>query len=165
MQPWESRSIKKVSVSWSCVREILESPKRLLFVDVFGALVTFIVTAFLFATERIPTGLPVNILCLMACAVGGFFLTGLIGLLFVTDPRNLLRWMATLNLTYCLATSVLCVVFSSALTKWGLAYFPAEIVVVAILAFWELRVSGRPITDQRDGKRCLSDVKVGKTMA
>jgi len=117
------------------------NPRRLLLIDSLGALITFLVTAFLLVPERIPTGLPVTILYAMAFVAGVFCLIGLIALAIASAPRIHLRSMAVLNAAYCLITAAVCVSHSSTLTIWGFIYFSLECIVVSWLVLKEWRAS------------------------
>ena len=131
------------------LREFVEEPKRLLLIDIFGALATSLATAFLLAAEIIPTGLPVNFLYVMAIVAGGFFATGLGAFWFLSDHRHALRWLAVLNVMYCLAILVCCAVYSKNLTMLGLWYFSFESVIVVTLAFLEFQASRSSIKRQK----------------
>ncbi|AQG79762.1 hypothetical protein [Spirosoma montaniterrae] len=52
-----------------------------------------------------------------------------------------LRLIAIANLLYCGLTAGLMIYFYQRLTVWGLAYFVAEIIVVAGLALVELKTA------------------------
>ena len=73
----------------------------------------------------------------MALFAAVFCLIGLACLLFASDVRKPLRLLAVLNMSYGIGTIVLCVLYFNELTKWGLAYFPIEVVVIIALASLE----------------------------
>lgn len=120
---------------------VLYAPRHLLLVDAIGALMTFCVTAFLLAPGWIPTGLPANALITLAFAAAVLFAFSWLGHLFANSPGAHLRGIAVLNAMYCMATIGLCIAHFSKLTIWGCLYFPAEVMLVLVLAWWEWSVS------------------------
>ncbi len=60
------------------------------------------------------------------------------------DHRGNLRTIARLNLAYCVASAALLVVHGERLTLWGKLYLCGEIMIVGLLAKYELRVAQGP---------------------
>ena len=135
----KSKILKKCFLSW---KSLLQDPQSLLLVDALGALVTFLMTAFVLAPRWIPTGIPQSALVILAIAAGMLFLTSGTGRALSTEPRFFLFIVAVLNTAYYMATFGLCIVYYSSLTVWGWIYFPVEILVVLWLAAIELRAAG-----------------------
>jgi predicted neutral ceramidase superfamily lipid hydrolase len=122
----------------------VNDPRRLLLLDAMGALVTFVMTEFLLASGLVPTGLPAATLHVLAYVAAGLFCVALAAHRFAPDPRRALGVMAIANLVYCSVTVMACVLHSTSLTLWGLIYFPAELVLVALLVFREWELSAQP---------------------
>lgn len=110
-------------------------------VDIAGALVTSAITGALFATDVLPTGMPVSVLLALSAAAAGLGAFGSFRLATAGDPASTLRALAGLNTAYCAAAGASWWLHFDRLTTWGRLYFPAEIVVVLALALVELRAS------------------------
>lgn len=117
------------------------SSRRLLFLDAIGALVTCLITGGLFASNWVPTGLPSELLGVLAAIAGVLFLTSLTSFLFAAKPSNILRYIALANAAYCVATLAICALKIKTLTRWGITYFSLEAALLLLLASWEWRVS------------------------
>ncbi|MEZ6095119.1 MAG: hypothetical protein R3C03_12965 [Pirellulaceae bacterium] len=72
------------------LRQMLRSPRHLLVLDFFGALVTSGITASLLATEIVPTGLPVTLLIVMAMIAAGYAVYDLVNLVRRSNIRRAL---------------------------------------------------------------------------
>jgi hypothetical protein len=123
----------------------LSNPRRLLFIDAVGAMVTASITALVLAAERVPTGLPPNLLYVLAGVAALFAAISMSGVLFSPRPQHFLRLIAIANLSYCGATVIICAIHFGSLTIWGGIYFPIEVVIVVALATWEWKVAANTI--------------------
>jgi hypothetical protein len=128
-------------MSIQTVQTVLASSRHLLFLDAIGALVTCLITGWLFASDWVPTGLPSEILWVLAAIAGVLFLTSLTSFLFAAKPSNILRYTAIANAAYGVATLAICAMKMKMLTRWGITYFPLEAALLMLLASWEWRVS------------------------
>ncbi|MBX3241011.1 MAG: hypothetical protein KIT80_16005 [Chitinophagaceae bacterium] len=117
-------------------------PKLIFLVDGIGAVLT---TCFLFILSLFEPffGMPRYILYLLMIPAG---LLAICSLSRYRRPgvnwRWHLRFIAIANLLYCLVTACLVINFFEQLTGWGIAYFIVEMMIVVILAVFELRISG-----------------------
>lgn len=119
------------------------SPRNLLCLDAVGALVTCLLIGVVLASNRVATGLPTEILWLLAALAGILFVTSLTSSLFAARPAKMLKYIAIANLSYCVLTLTICVIKLRQLTIWGLIYFSLEAAVIILLASWEWRVAKR----------------------
>lgn len=101
-------------------------------------------TALVLAPGRLPTGLPAPALYTLAAAAVGFCLLGATAWLTGRDPLRTLRWLALLNVAYCIATATLCLLRWPTLTGWAILYFTGEIAIILALAALEWSVSSHP---------------------
>jgi hypothetical protein len=115
----------------------IRSPRRLLQLDLVGALMTSATIGLLFATKVIDCGLPTWILISMAAVAFGFACLDAVGVFLATDPRPFLLTIAVLNLAYCVFSIVICFLYFRQLTWIGEIYFSVEVAVVLIIALWE----------------------------
>ena len=136
-----STSVPKPS---SNLQKLALDPRRILLLDMFGALITAFVTWALLSSELLPTGLPVACLRAMAAVALGFACFDAAGLFLALEARNPLKVIAVLNLLYCGFSVVICCVYSEDLTRLGRFYFSVEVVLVAGLACWEWMLASRP---------------------
>ncbi len=116
-------------------------PRNVLLLDLIGALTTSLVTGILLTTDRFATGVPDWILYIMAAAALGFAGYDAAGLALSSDLRTPLAVIATLNLLYCAASLVVYYTHANELTLLGKVYFPAEVIVIVLLASWERKLA------------------------
>ena len=114
-------------------------PRTLILIDIAGAFLTCLVTLALFATNILATGMPILVLIGLgiAAAILGSF--GVYRFATSSNHLNTLAILAFLNIDFCILSGVLWWSNIERLTLLGKFYFPAEILVVAILALVELR--------------------------
>jgi hypothetical protein len=116
--------------------------KNIFLIDGLGASLTAFLTGaiLIFFVEYL--GMPQNILVTLvsiACVFAVYSLT-----CHFLKPKNwrfFLVFIAILNLVYCAALVGFALHFAVRLTLLGISYFTAEVVVVLILVYAELRVA------------------------
>jgi drug/metabolite transporter superfamily protein YnfA len=128
---------------------MLFSPQNLLKLDIVGALVTCTVTAAVFATELIPTGMPSWILWMMSLAAGIFCLIGIAGYFRPHRWLPTLQRLAILNFCFCVGSGIAWLVNFQQLTVFGRIYFPIEIFIVIAIAIVEYSNSRAANTSSR----------------
>jgi hypothetical protein len=126
-------------------KEVASDPKKILIIDLIGALATASATGLLLATEWFATGVPSWLLCVLAIVAAGYACFDFIGLIRVTNLRIPLAFIAILNLLYCFSTIAICWIYSNELTTFGLLYFLVEVAIVVPLACWELTIASRQL--------------------
>ena len=124
--------------------KLISSKKQLFIIDGLGALLTAFCLVAVLAPFEGTFGMPKRILYFLAVPACIFFLYSLCCYFFVTKNSGLyLKAIAIANLLYCLSTVVLVFIKYESLTKYGLAYFLLEVLVIILLVSVELRaVSG-----------------------
>ena len=125
------------------LKAIFLKPRHILVVDLFGAIVTTLVTVFLLASERLQTGLPTWLLYSMALVAFGFVCFDVAAIFQFLDAPVALATIAYLNVSYCLAVLLVLCVYRMDITKPCLVYFCFEIGIVTPLAWWEWSISRR----------------------
>jgi hypothetical protein len=117
------------------------TPRILILIDIAGAFLTCLITLLLFATNILPTGMPVLVLICLGLAAACLGLFG--AYRFATSSHHLttLGILAFLNIDFCILAGVLWWSNFDRLTFFGKLYFPAEILIVVVLALVELRWS------------------------
>lgn len=114
-------------------------PKRLFLLDGIGALITATLLIVLLSNFESTFGVPptlLNALAGIAIVFGIYSLTCYFKLRDHWQP--FLRAIAIGNLSYCVLTVFLLVVFGHEITVFGVAYFLAEILIILLLAASEL---------------------------
>lgn len=128
----------------SKLQEIVQSPWRILLLDLFGALITALATWILFSTGWLPTGLPTVSLKTMAVVAFSFSCFDAACFFLVSDARKPLKIIAILNLLYVGLSIAICWIYAKDLTLIGMVYFSIEFVLVVSLACWEWKIANRP---------------------
>jgi hypothetical protein len=118
-------------------QHFIRSPRRLLQLDLVGALMTSATMGLLFATKLIDCGLPIWILLSMTGFAFCFACFDAVGVFWATDPRPFLLTIAILNLAYCVFSIVICFLYFEQLTWIGEIYFSVEVAVIVLIALWE----------------------------
>jgi len=116
-------------------------PRTLILIDIAGAFLTCLVILGLFATNILATGMPILVLIGLgiAAAILGSF--GVYRFATSSDVLSTLGILAFLNIDFCILSGVLWWNYFEELTLLGRLYFPAEILIIVVLALWEFRWS------------------------
>jgi hypothetical protein len=116
-------------------------PRTLILIDIAGAFLTSLITLVLLATNNLRTGMPIGALIFLGVAAAMLGSFGTYRLATSTNHLTTLGILAFLNFDFCILSGVLWWNNLERLTFLGRVYFPAEIVVILILATIELRWS------------------------
>lgn len=114
-------------------------PRTLILIDIAGAFLTLLIYLAIFATDILPTGMPswnLIFLGIAAALIGSF---GAYRLATSSNHLGTLVFLAFLNSTFCIISGTLWWRNFDQLTLLGRLFFPLEIVIIVILAFFELR--------------------------
>lgn len=119
------------------------SVKCLFLLDGIGALCTAALLYFLLAGYQHLFGMPLHVLHLLsaaglACAIYSFSCY----LLLKKNRQPFLRVIALVNILYCIGTLILIMLYYDLLKPVTLAYFAIEIMIIALLACFELKAAG-----------------------
>ncbi len=120
----------------------MENPKLLFLIDGLGALLSAIMLGVVLVKYQTSFGMPANALYCLAAIAGMFCLYSFY--IFLTKPSRWQRFLmiiAIANLQYCILTAGLVIFMYSKLTNLGVIYFVIEIIIVVLLAVFELKVA------------------------
>lgn len=120
------------------------TPQQVFLLDAAGAFLTAFLLGVVLPQFQSYFGIPIYLLYLLALIAFCFFIYSLS--CFWLYPRNwspYLQGIATANLAYCLLTLSLVFYHYHTFTVLGILYFVIEALIVAALAFFELRFSRR----------------------
>ena len=116
------------------------SAKKLFLLDGLGALTTAILLSQILARFESFFGMPKNILYILSLVAVCFAAYSLTCFLFVkTNFSRYFRIIIVANISYCLATLGLVIIYFQPLTWFGIAYFLGEISIISLLIFREIR--------------------------
>lgn len=117
------------------------NPRNLILVDIAGAFMTSLITLVLFASDNLRTGMPMWVLICLGVTAAMLGLFGTYRLLSSTNHMTTLGILAFLNFDFCILAGALWWKNLERLTPLGWVYFPAELLVIAVLAVVELQCS------------------------
>jgi hypothetical protein len=115
--------------------------RKLFLIDSLGAFLSAIMLGLVLTRFETFFGVPADVLRILAiipCVF--FFYSFLFHLIKTKNERFYLTIIAVANLLYCCLTTFYVFQRYQKLTVWGLIYFVAEIIVVVILALYELKI-------------------------
>ncbi len=114
---------------------------KIFLVDALGACVSIVCLFFLYANEAM-FGMPHYVLCnfiLIAACLATYSFS-----CYFFKPKNwglYLFIIAILNISYCLFTIYHLVQNAPSITVYGFVYFVGEVIIISLLAFFELKLS------------------------
>lgn len=122
----------------------MQNPHNLFLIDGLGAVLSALSLGLLLPYFNMYIGMPSNILHFLALPAVVFAVYSLsCYFLKVERWRPFLRAVAIANLLYCCLTIFLMGSNGLTITSLGVGYFFLEIMVILVLAYWELRTVGR----------------------
>ena len=116
--------------------------KNLFLIDSLGALLSAMMLGLVLTHYEAFFGMPtdvLHVLTVISCVFS--FYSFLCFLIKTKNERFYLGIIAIANLLYCCLTTTYIFIFYSKLTIWGLLYFIGEIIIVALLALYELKIA------------------------
>ncbi len=121
---------------------MLSIPKKLFLIDGLGAMLSAFLLGVVLVKLQSFIGMPTNQLYFLAAIPCFFALYDLISYFRVEENwRPYLKGIAIANLFYCVLSIGLLVIHFSKLTALGVAYFVVEILIVVVIAWYELKVT------------------------
>ncbi len=118
------------------------NPRKLFLLDGLGAVLSTLMHGVVLVLLENKIGMPVEILYKLALVT---FIFSIFSFLcfwnFNEKWRSLLRTIAIANLLFCVVSLCLIVYLYEQLSLLGLIYFIVEIIIVSILALFELKVA------------------------
>ena len=116
--------------------------KNLFLLDSLGALLSAIMLGLVLTRYETFFGMPADVLHILAIIPCVFCIYSFLCFLIKTKKERLyLTIIAVANLLYCCLTTFYIFKLYQKLTIWGLFYFIAEIIVVIVLALYELKIA------------------------
>lgn len=118
------------------------NPKTLFLIDGLGAALTTFSLFFVLRPYHNYFGMPINILAYLSI-IGLIYCAYSVSCYFLlkTFWSSSLRIIGISNLLYAISTIVLLCSYYNDLTRIGLSYFLAEILIIVLLVYVELRVA------------------------
>lgn len=119
-----------------------QNPRILFLLDALGALITATLLYFVLQPFHETFGIPANILSYLSLSGLVLCVYSLSCFLFLkANWKSFLRVIAIGNLLYCLATSILLILFFNQLTVLGLLYFLIEICIILFVVILEIKTA------------------------
>lgn len=116
-------------------------PRNLFLLDSMGALLSAIMLGLVLTRYENFFGMPSDVLHILAIIPCVFALYSFLCFLIETKNKRLfLSIIAAANLLYCCLTMSYIFNFYSKITIGGLIYFVGEIIIVVVLALYELKI-------------------------
>jgi hypothetical protein len=118
----------------------MQKPKghNIFLLDALGALSSIAFLFLLYAFDEF-FGMPKSVIKIFICIAAVFFVYS--SITYMVKPANwrfYLRIIAVLNICYCLFTAYHMLQNSSKLTLYGYLYFVGEVLIILLLAIYEL---------------------------
>ena len=121
---------------------LLRDPKKLLLIDFYGAILSVFLLGVIFVRFEKYVGIPSETLYLLVLFPTMFAIYDLLSYLQSYYKQSLLlKGIAFLNLTYCCLSIGVAFNHYATLTTLGWIYILIEILIIIILATWELYIS------------------------
>lgn len=116
--------------------------RNLFLLDSLGALLSAVMLGVVLPKYEMFFRMPADVLRVLAIIPCIFALYSFLCALIKTKNERLcLTIIAVANLLYCCLTTIYISIFYSKLTIWDLIYFITEIIIVVILALYELKIA------------------------
>ncbi len=119
------------------------NPKILFLVDSIGALISALLLWAVLRPLHAQFGLPRTTLAYLALSAAVLCSYSACCFLFIrSNPAPFIRVIALANILYSGATAALLMAGSDRATILGFVYFTAEIIIISVLAFLEMKAAG-----------------------
>lgn len=124
--------------------QLVKSPKTLFLIDGLGALLTAFLLFVILKNFNEYVGVPQNILTYLSIIPMIFCVYSLTCFFFLKENWTpFIRAIGIANLSYCLVTMILLIVYYTFLTPLGITYFLLELLIICVLVYIELSVATR----------------------
>lgn len=122
----------------------VKNPKTLFLMDSIGAFLTALILFLLLRNLSEYFGMPKAAVTLLSAIAACFCFYSAACFLLLKEKWPLyIRIISFANLLYCVLTFALLFIYYHQLTVLGLFYFLAEIVIISLLVYIELRAAGK----------------------
>lgn len=120
-------------------------PKLLLIIDGFGALLSFVLLAFVLPVFQDEIGITINTLYFLAAFPLLYLLYDFVCVFFIKENLlgHSLKLVAYFNIVYCLISLSTIFIHVKTITWLGVLYFTIEVMIILILAIIELKVANK----------------------
>jgi hypothetical protein len=121
---------------------LTSSSRRIFLIDGIGALVSAAALFLVLRPFSAQIGIPASVLTALA-GVAAAFASYSLSCFFFLKARHwlFLRFIALANLAYCFTTLMVVIIYISELSFLGSAYFVGEMILIATLVYWEMRIA------------------------
>jgi hypothetical protein len=130
------------STTEKIILHFAKKPRLLFLTDGFGAMLTFICLYVILGNFSEYFGMPEPVLVLLSAFAACLGMYSFLCFLFLKkNPSLFISIISMANLIYCLLTLVFLVINFSLLTFLGVAYFVAEMAIIAGLVYLEIKAA------------------------
>lgn len=127
------------------INALSQNPKKIFLVDGSGAILSAFFLGVVLVKWKSIFGIPPStlyFLALLPCLFAAYDFLCYCSL--KTDPRAFLKWIAYANLMYCCISLASAGYHHNDITNYGWLYILAEILILAGLSYFEIKVANRP---------------------
>ena len=126
------------------INRLAQKPRTLFLVDGIGAFITAFLLLAILRTFNEYVGMPRMALTSLSIIAAVFCLYSISCYFLLNDNwQPFLKAISVANLLYCCLTSGLVIYYYNSLTILGVIYFLAEIIIIVVLVYVELKVLNR----------------------
>ena len=126
------------------INRLAQKPRALFLVDGIGAFITAFLLLAILRTFNDYVGMPRMALTSLSIIAAVFCLYSISCYFLLNDNwQPFLKAISVANLLYCCLTSGLVIYYYNSLTILGVIYFLAEIIIIVVLVYVELKVLNR----------------------
>lgn len=126
------------------INRLAQKPRTLFLVDGIGAFITAFLLLAILRTFNDYVGMPRMALTSLSIIAAVFCLYSISCYFLLNDNwQPFLKAISVANLLYCCLTSGLVIYYYNSLTILGVIYFLAEIIIIVVLVYVELKVLNR----------------------
>lgn len=116
--------------------------KKLFRIDLLGAIISVLFLGWILVRYNDLIGMPVNVLYILAAFAMAFAIYDTVCLMTLKEKwKPYLRVIAITNLLYALLSTILMYFHYKGLTKLGVIYFVAEILILIVISAIEIKAS------------------------
>lgn len=119
-------------------------PRRIFLIDALGAFTTALLLGVMLPVFQKYIGMPLKVLYMLALIAVGFLIYSFT--CYVFNPKNwrqYLQLIAWANLSYCILSVIMIIIYYDELSLMGFMYFIGEICLVMMIGLIEMKLASR----------------------